>query len=93
MAVYKGTNLIAGQVFKDNHIVDNSTSTTKRFITGVSSAATSSGSDYISPGATVDGTGEITGTVLKTSNSIVNFNDKVKIQYNSTDKSIDFIFN
>lgn len=93
MAVYKGTNLIAGQVLNDDHVGDASTSTTKRFITGTSSATTCAGSDYISPNATVDGTGEITGTVLKTSNSIVNFNDKVKIQYNSTDKSIDFIFN
>lgn len=93
MAVYKGTNLIAGQVLNDDHVGDASTSTTKRFITGTSSATNCAGRDYISPGATVDGTGEITGTVLKTSNSIVNFNDKVKIQYNSTDNSIDFIFN
>ena len=92
MAVYKGTNIIPGQVLNDDHIGDASTSATKRFLTGTSSATNCAGSDYISPNATVDGTGLITGSILRTSNGIVNFNDKAKIQYNSTDNSIDFIF-
>ena len=32
------------------------------------------------------------GTYLKTGSGVVNFKDKVNVQYNSTDECIEFIF-